>query len=63
MSVRTRTWSQPEPGPLSEPVLTDIVRRVVEVAKPQRIVMFGSAIRGTARGIPTFADSKNLVTL
>jgi hypothetical protein len=27
------------------------------VAKPQRIVMLGSAARGTARGIPTFADS------
>jgi predicted nucleotidyltransferase len=26
--------------------LTDIVRRVVEVAKPQRIVLFGSAARG-----------------
>jgi predicted nucleotidyltransferase len=49
MSVRARTRSQPEPGPLSEPVLTDIVRRVVEVARPQRIVMFGSAARGTAR--------------
>jgi hypothetical protein len=33
MSVRTRTWSQPEPGPLSEPVLTDIVRRVVETRR------------------------------
>ncbi len=48
MSVRTKTRPQPEPGPLSEPVLTDIVRRVVEVAKPQRIVMFGSTARGAA---------------
>lgn len=30
-------------------MLADIVRRVVEVAKPQRIVMFGSAARGTMR--------------
>ena len=34
---------------LPPPVLADIVRRVVEVAKPQRIVMFGSAARGTMR--------------
>jgi len=32
---------------LPEPVLGDIVRRVVEVAKPQRILLFGSAARGT----------------
>lgn len=47
MSARTRTRQQPEARRLSEPVLGDIVRRVVEVAKPQRIVMFGSAARGT----------------
>lgn len=39
---RTRTK-----GTLPEPVLGDIVRRVVEVAKPQRILLFGSAARGT----------------
>jgi predicted nucleotidyltransferase len=27
--------------------LDEIVRRIVEVAKPQRIIMFGSAARGT----------------
>jgi len=29
------------------PVLADIVRRIVEVATPQQIVLFGSAARGT----------------
>jgi predicted nucleotidyltransferase len=30
----------------SEEVLQDIVRRVVETAKPQKIILFGSAARG-----------------
>ena len=34
-------------GTLASAVLDDIVRRVVEVAKPQQIVLFGSAARGT----------------
>jgi predicted nucleotidyltransferase len=34
-------------GPLDEKVLEEVVRRVVEVARPQRIVLFGSAARGT----------------
>ena len=32
---------------LASPVLADIVRRVVAVAKPEQIVLFGSAARGT----------------
>ena len=32
---------------LAGAVLADIVRRVVAVAKPERIVLFGSAARGT----------------
>ncbi len=28
-------------------VLADIVRRIVEVAHPERIILFGSAVRGT----------------
>jgi predicted nucleotidyltransferase len=31
---------------LSEETLQEIVRRVVEVAKPEKIVLFGSAARG-----------------
>jgi len=30
-------------------VLQDIVRRIVEVAHPERIILFGSAARGDAR--------------
>ncbi len=33
-------------GGLDPRVLDDIVRRVVEVAAPQRIILFGSAARG-----------------
>ena len=32
---------------MKPPQLDEIVRRIVEVAKPQRIIMFGSAARGT----------------
>jgi len=32
---------------MNPPKLDEIVRRIVEVAKPQRIIMFGSAARGT----------------
>ena len=31
---------------LSEKMLQEIVRRIVEVAKPERIILFGSAARG-----------------
>jgi len=33
-------------GTVSSVVLADIVRRIVEVARPQKIVLFGSAARG-----------------
>ncbi len=29
--------------------LREIVRRIVEVAQPERIILFGSAVRGTTR--------------
>ena len=31
---------------LSRETLNDIIRRVVEVAEPERIILFGSAVRG-----------------
>ena len=31
---------------LDQPVLDEIIRRVVEVAEPEKIVLFGSAARG-----------------
>ena len=31
---------------LSEGILQEIVRRIVEVAKPEKIILFGSAARG-----------------
>jgi len=34
-----------ETGP-SEEVLHEIVRRIIEVAKPEKIILFGSAARG-----------------
>ncbi len=38
--VDMSTWE------LTQPLLDDIVRRVVEVASPDRIVLFGSGARG-----------------
>ncbi len=32
---------------IPQAVLADIVRRIVEVANPERIILFGSAARGT----------------
>ena len=49
MTTRMRNRSSRKRSLLPPPVLADIVRRVAEVAKPQRIVMFGSAARGTMR--------------
>jgi len=40
-SHRTRT--------LSDKVLQEVVRRVVEVSQPERIILFGSAARGEMR--------------
>lgn len=31
---------------LDEEILREIVRRIVEVAKPERIILFGSAAKG-----------------
>lgn len=36
----------PEPIALDQSVLDEIVRRIVEVAQPERIILFGSAARG-----------------
>ena len=33
---------------LSQETLDDIVRRIVEVAEPERIILFGSVARGDA---------------
>lgn len=49
MTTRTKNRSSRQRHLLPSSVLADIVRRVVEVAKPQRIVMFGSAARGAMR--------------
>ena len=35
--------------PLDRAVLDEIVRRIVEVAQPERIILFGSAARGDMR--------------
>ncbi|MBM4048046.1 MAG: nucleotidyltransferase domain-containing protein [Planctomycetes bacterium] len=35
-----------ERKPLSEDTLREIIRRIVEVAHPERIILFGSAARG-----------------
>src|SRR5271163_1264329 len=43
MNRKTRkTKGRPDPG-----ILADIVKRVVEAADPEKIVLFGSAARGT----------------
>ncbi len=39
-NIRTRT------GRVKRAVLADVIRRVVEAAKPDRIILFGSAARG-----------------
>jgi predicted nucleotidyltransferase len=46
MAVGAGKRSSRKRGTLSPPVLADIVRRIVEAAKPQQIVLFGSAARG-----------------
>ncbi len=33
-------------GQVEQKVLDEIVRRIVEVAQPEKIIMFGSAVRG-----------------
>ena len=47
MSIPVRKRRSRHRRTLDSPVLADIVRRVVAVAKPEQIVLFGSAARGT----------------
>ncbi len=49
MAVQTSLRRPRRHGKLPSRVLGDIVRRVVEVSKPERIVLFGSAASGTMR--------------
>ena len=43
----SRSKGQPHRGPTLDPrTLDEIIRRVVEVAQPERIVLFGSAAKG-----------------
>jgi predicted nucleotidyltransferase len=44
-----RTWSWSKQGKPDPLILADIVRRIVDAAKPAKIVLFGSAARGTMR--------------
>ncbi len=39
--------TRPKQGKLDPAILADIVKRVVRAAKPEKIVLFGSAARGT----------------
>ena len=40
-------WAAPSTGGILDPsTLNEIVRRIVEVARPERIILFGSAARG-----------------
>ena len=36
----------PEQANITQSTLDDIVRRIVEVAQPEKIILFGSAVRG-----------------
>ena len=47
MSMNSKKHRRCQPGKLPRAVLADIVRRIVEVSRPLRIVLFGSAARGT----------------
>ncbi len=44
--LRQARPGSPESQPLDAALLEEIVRRVVEVARPDRIILFGSAARG-----------------
>jgi predicted nucleotidyltransferase len=46
MDVRAGKRRGRQPALPDSPVLRDIVRRIVEVANPQTIILFGSAARG-----------------
>ena len=47
MTVRAGKHRSRKGSALAKPVLDDIVRRVVEAARPLQILLFGSAARGT----------------
>lgn len=48
IAVRSRSMlSTPQAGTVPEDLLGEIVRRVVSFASPEKIVLFGSAARGT----------------
>lgn len=36
-------------APLPDPAFEEVIRRIAEVAQPERIILFGSAARGEAR--------------
>ena len=45
--MRDRNEHETKAGTMLDPaVLDDIIRRIVEVAQPQQIILFGSAARG-----------------
>lgn len=46
MAVHAEKHGNRNRGALAPAVLADIVQRVVDVAKPEQIVLFGSAARG-----------------
>lgn len=40
------TWAKGRKAVLTQETLEEIIRRVVQVAQPERIILFGSAARG-----------------
>jgi len=46
MTLRDKRHASRQTGTVASPVLAYIVQRIVDVAKPQQIVLFGSAARG-----------------
>lgn len=45
--IRMTVWATPSiDGKVDPEVLAEIIRRIVEVAQPERIILFGSAARG-----------------
>ena len=43
----TRTWHRKIPS-VSDPIVSEIVRRLVDAYQPERVYLFGSAARGEA---------------
>jgi predicted nucleotidyltransferase len=44
--IRQQAVAQLRDAPLKDDLLQEIVRRIVEVAKPEKIILFGSAAKG-----------------